>query len=85
MKKSLFSALIQFNGAGIYYPCLDRYINFNSLTGAKRAFINACNKIQLSGTLAAWYGHGETVTAKAYLIGETGADRVIISATLKAW
>lgn len=85
MKKSLFSALVLFDGGGVCYPVLNTVISFNSMQGAKRAFINACNKKQLSGTLSAWYGHGETVTARAFLVEETGAEKLILSATLKTW
>ena len=84
-KQSLFSALIQFDGAGIYYSCLDKTIKFNTIDGGRRAFINACNKMQLSGTLRAWFGPGEKVNVHAYLISEAGANDLIFSATLKAW
>ena len=84
-KQSLFSALVQFDAAGVYYPVLDRTIKFNSINGGRRAFINACNKMQLSGTLRAWFGPGEKVNVHAYLISEAGANDLIFSATLKAW
>ena len=84
-KQSLFSALIQFDGAGIYYSCLDKTIKFNTIDGGRRAFINACNKMQISGALRRWFGPGEKVNAHAYLISEAGANDLLFSTTLTAF
>ena len=63
MKK--ITATVHFDGAGVYYPVLDRQITFTTINGAKRALHNIISRHM--DNLKRFYPRGTQINVECYM------------------